>query len=268
MGRRGRRGARDAAGVAVGPGGLARPAVRGDGRRPPDLDDRHGARPGLALRRHRRRGSRRRRHRRSRLHAAVRAGHRRRHHLRRRRRGQHRPPRRSAAEEHRRRRSPAATCSTSATWTAPATPSACSTRRASPPTASASTSRTPTTTASRCSIRSKRTVKTLAGTGKPGLADGRLDRAQFDEPGGLSLAGRTLFVTDANNHAIRAIDLDRGTVRSTLALALSGRRPQSSSPGSNPMLARPNPCSASCPCGSSRWRKLGDSPDARSRPRR
>ena len=58
----------------------------------------------------------------------------------------------------------------------------------------------------------KRTVKTLAGTGKPGLADGRLDRAQFDEPGGLSLAGRTLYVTDANNHAVRAIDLDRGDV--------------------------------------------------------
>jgi len=63
----------------------------------------------------------------------------------------------------------------------------------------------------------KRTVKTLAGTGKPGLADGRLDRAQCDEPGGLSLAGRTLYVTDANNHAVRAIDLDRGVV-STLRL--------------------------------------------------
>jgi len=33
----------------------------------------------------------------------------------------------------------------------------------------------------------------------------------------LSLAGRTLFVTDANNHAVRAIDLDRSTVV-TLAL--------------------------------------------------
>jgi len=63
----------------------------------------------------------------------------------------------------------------------------------------------------------KRTVKTLAGTGRPGLADGRLDRAQFDEPGGLSLAGRTLFVTDANNHAVRAIDLDARSV-STLAV--------------------------------------------------
>jgi DNA-binding beta-propeller fold protein YncE len=57
-----------------------------------------------------------------------------------------------------------------------------------------------------------RTVQTLAGTGKPGLADGRLDRAQFDEPGGLSLVGRMLYVTDANNHAVRTLALDARTV--------------------------------------------------------
>jgi thiol-disulfide isomerase/thioredoxin len=56
------------------------------------------------------------------------------------------------------------------------------------------------------------TVKTLAGTGKAGLADGKLNRAEFDEPAGLSLAGRTLYVADTNNHAVRAIDLDAGTV--------------------------------------------------------
>ena len=65
----------------------------------------------------------------------------------------------------------------------------------------------------------KRTVKTLAGTGKHGLVDGRLDRAQFDEPGGLSLAGRMLYVADANNHAIRAIDLDRAQVATVAALS-------------------------------------------------
>jgi thiol-disulfide isomerase/thioredoxin len=58
----------------------------------------------------------------------------------------------------------------------------------------------------------KRRVQTLAGTGKAGLGEGRLDRAQFDEPSGLSLAGRTLFVADTNNHAVRAIDLDARTV--------------------------------------------------------
>jgi DNA-binding beta-propeller fold protein YncE len=62
-----------------------------------------------------------------------------------------------------------------------------------------------------------RHVSALAGTGRPGAGDGRLDRAQFDEPAGLSLGGETLFVADTNNHAIRAIDLARGTV-STVAV--------------------------------------------------
>ena len=42
-------------------------------------------------------------------------------------------------------------------------------------------------------------------------------RAQFDEPGSPSLGGRTLYVSDANNHAVRAIDLDRVVL--TLRLA-------------------------------------------------
>jgi thiol-disulfide isomerase/thioredoxin len=64
---------------------------------------------------------------------------------------------------------------------------------------------------------SSRKVQALAGTGKAGYADGPLDRAQFDEPGGLTLAGRTLFVADTNNHAVRVIDLDRREV-STMRL--------------------------------------------------
>ena len=55
-------------------------------------------------------------------------------------------------------------------------------------------------------------VTTLAGTGKPGLADGPAARAQFDEPSGLTLAGRTLYVADTNNHAVRGVDLDRAIV--------------------------------------------------------
>ena len=53
-----------------------------------------------------------------------------------------------------------------------------------------------------------RRVTTLAGTGKAGHTDGPATRAQFFEPGGLSVAGRTLYVADTNNHAIRAIDLE------------------------------------------------------------
>ena len=55
---------------------------------------------------------------------------------------------------------------------------------------------------------------TLAGSGKCGLADGSFEHAQFSEPGGLCLdpMGKTLFVADTNNHAIRVLDLDQKTV--------------------------------------------------------
>src|SRR5688572_11248216 len=60
-------------------------------------------------------------------------------------------------------------------------------------------------------------VSTLAGTGVPGHRDGDAARAQFHEPGGVSVAGHTLFVADTNNHAVRTIDL-RSSVVSTLSL--------------------------------------------------
>jgi thiol-disulfide isomerase/thioredoxin len=47
--------------------------------------------------------------------------------------------------------------------------------------------------------------RTLLGTGKAGSADG--DRAEFYEPGGLSVAGDRLYIADTNNHAIRVADL-------------------------------------------------------------
>jgi DNA-binding beta-propeller fold protein YncE len=50
-------------------------------------------------------------------------------------------------------------------------------------------------------------VHTVAGSGTPGRADGPSGRAQFYEPGGLSVAADTLFVADTNNHAVRMVDL-------------------------------------------------------------
>ena len=58
-------------------------------------------------------------------------------------------------------------------------------------------------------------VKTLAGTRESGTID---EPAQFDEPGGVSLHGTTLYVADTNNHAIRAVDVKTGKTR-TLKLA-------------------------------------------------
>lgn len=60
-------------------------------------------------------------------------------------------------------------------------------------------------------------VETIAGSGSPGHADGPGKKAQFHEPGGVSVAGQTLFVADTNNHAVRAIDLRSFSV-STLTL--------------------------------------------------
>jgi len=48
-------------------------------------------------------------------------------------------------------------------------------------------------------------ARTLVGTGRPGQRDGA--GASFYEPGGLSVAGGTLYVADTNNHAVRAVDL-------------------------------------------------------------
>ncbi len=53
-----------------------------------------------------------------------------------------------------------------------------------------------------------RSVKTLAGTGRPGQADGK--SPSFYEPGGISIAGGRLFIADTNNHAVRVLDLKAG----------------------------------------------------------
>jgi hypothetical protein len=59
-----------------------------------------------------------------------------------------------------------------------------------------------------------RAVRTLLGGTESDdgrhLIDGDAQTAAFWEPGGLSLAGRTLYVADTNNHAIRIVELDAG----------------------------------------------------------
>ncbi len=65
----------------------------------------------------------------------------------------------------------------------------------------------------------KKTIHAFLGTRDAGNLN---EPAQFDEPGGLSVAGTTLFVADTNNHAIRAIDL---TTRKVSTLAIAGLTP-------------------------------------------
>ena len=60
-------------------------------------------------------------------------------------------------------------------------------------------------------------VTATVGTGAQGLKDGGFDEAQFFNPHGMALqraanGALTLYVADTDNHAIRALDLQKGTV--------------------------------------------------------
>jgi DNA-binding beta-propeller fold protein YncE len=72
-----------------------------------------------------------------------------------------------------------------------------------------------------------RTVRTLSGDGHPGASD---NPARFYQPGGLSLAGSTLYVADTNNGKIRTIDLRTGTVKTLPVDGLQPPRPRPSAP--------------------------------------
>jgi thiol-disulfide isomerase/thioredoxin len=83
-----------------------------------------------------------------------------------------------------------------------------------------------------------RTVHALVGSRKPGHGD---NPPHFDMPGGLSLAGPTLYVADTNNHAIRTVNLETKAVST---LALSGLAPPSSTAPRTPRFLNPKALAA------------------------
>ncbi|MEM7346397.1 MAG: hypothetical protein AAF485_19325, partial [Chloroflexota bacterium] len=56
-------------------------------------------------------------------------------------------------------------------------------------------------------------IQRVFGQGQPGFQDGAAEEAQFHDPHGMALNGSTLYIADTENHAIRAIDLKEGSVR-------------------------------------------------------
>ena len=58
------------------------------------------------------------------------------------------------------------------------------------------------------------TISTVAGTGVRGDSGdgGPATQAEFRNPKGVDVAGRTLYVADTRNHRIRAVDLDTGII--------------------------------------------------------
>jgi len=63
-----------------------------------------------------------------------------------------------------------------------------------------------------------RKVVSLIGTGQPGMRDGKLREAMLNEPQGVAVRGRKIYVADTNNHAVRVADLETLRVH-TLAIA-------------------------------------------------
>lgn len=61
------------------------------------------------------------------------------------------------------------------------------------------------------------------GSGRAGWQDGPSHQAHFHDPHGLALRGTTLYVADTENHAIRAIDLVRETVRTVAGTSQKAR---------------------------------------------
>jgi sugar lactone lactonase YvrE len=68
-------------------------------------------------------------------------------------------------------------------------------------------------------------VKEVIGSGEIGLSDGSFEAATFNHPQGMAFDGSTLYVADTENHAIRAIDLNKRTVTTIAGTGEQARRP-------------------------------------------
>lgn len=72
--------------------------------------------------------------------------------------------------------------------------------------------------------RSARIQREIGGP-EAGFIDGGIADARFCDPHGLALQGSTLYVADTGNHAVRAVDLERGIVRTVAGTGRIGRGP-------------------------------------------
>ncbi|HEV3236373.1 MAG TPA: thioredoxin-like domain-containing protein [Gemmataceae bacterium] len=62
----------------------------------------------------------------------------------------------------------------------------------------------------------------VAGGGEPGKEDGPFEKATFNDPQGLALAGDKLYVADRRNHLIRLVDLKEKTVKTIAGTGQQG----------------------------------------------
>ena len=73
------------------------------------------------------------------------------------------------------------------------------------------------------------------GTGEPGLVDGPMGRGRLSGPQGMARSRDTLWVADTGNHALRAIDLPSGELRTEAGNGELGRGPSAGIPTRTPL---------------------------------
>jgi hypothetical protein len=77
------------------------------------------------------------------------------------------------------------------------------------------------------------------GSGLEDFADGDARSAAFHHPQGMALSGSTLLVADAENHSIRAIDLESAKVRTIAGNGIQGYERSNGGPGRRVSLSSP-----------------------------
>ncbi len=83
------------------------------------------------------------------------------------------------------------------------------------------------------------TVLRVVGSGEPGMTDGNFSTATFNHPQGMALVGDLLYVADAENHAIREVDLIAGQVETIAGTGNQGHMREGSGPGAQTDLNSP-----------------------------
>ena len=74
-------------------------------------------------------------------------------------------------------------------------------------------------------------VQQVIGSGRVGLDDGSFSVATFNHPQGMTLDGENLYVADAENHALRRVDLAAGQVTTIAGNGNQGRQREGRGPG-------------------------------------
>ncbi len=82
-------------------------------------------------------------------------------------------------------------------------------------------------------------IRSVIGAGEPGLNDGGPELACFQQPQGLAVREANLYVADTENHAIRAIELQTGRVRTVAGTGAQAQGFGGGGPGPSTELSSP-----------------------------